>query len=105
MNGRQGDGRTENLYLVTHVLVSHCQVYKFLYACRLLDWGLVSQAFHYCEVVGGALIAEHEPSMVLLREVVKVSGRPFHFIYCLFSRDSAQYTIEPDYSHMANFRL
>ena len=63
---------------MTHVPVSHCQVYKFLYACRLLDWGLVSQAFHYCEVVGGALIGQHEPSLVLLGEVVKVASPDIH---------------------------
>ncbi|XP_062308394.1 protein transport protein Sec16B isoform X1 [Osmerus eperlanus] len=55
------------------------QVYKFLYACRLLDWGLVSQAFHYCEVVGGALIGQHEPSLVLLGEVVKLAERLGHW--------------------------
>ncbi|XP_067086890.1 protein transport protein Sec16B isoform X2 [Osmerus mordax] len=55
------------------------QVYKFLYACRLLDWGLVSQAFHYCEVVGGSLIGQHEPSLVLLGEVVKLAERLGHW--------------------------
>lgn len=48
------------------------QVYKFLYATRLLDCGLASQAFHYCEVVGQAVLRQREPFFVLTGEVVKV---------------------------------
>ncbi|XP_034530521.1 protein transport protein Sec16B [Notolabrus celidotus] len=51
------------------------QVYKFLYACRLLDCGLASQAFHYCEVVGQAILRQREPFFVLTGEVVKLSDR------------------------------
>ncbi|XP_029286094.1 protein transport protein Sec16B [Cottoperca gobio] len=51
------------------------QVYKFLYASRLLDCGLVSQAFHYCEVVGQAILRQREPLFVLTGEVVKLSDR------------------------------
>ncbi|XP_013879522.1 protein transport protein Sec16B isoform X2 [Austrofundulus limnaeus] len=51
------------------------QVYKLLYACRLLDCGLSSQAFHYCEVVGRALLRQTEPDFVLTGEVVKLSDR------------------------------
>lgn len=49
------------------------QVYKFLYASRLLDCGLASQAFHYCEVVGQAILRLKEPLFVLTGEVIKVS--------------------------------
>ncbi|KAG7488260.1 hypothetical protein MATL_G00032230 [Megalops atlanticus] len=51
------------------------QVYKFLYACRLLDCGLAPQAFHYCEVIGKALLKQHTPSTVLLGEVIKLADR------------------------------
>ncbi|KAM3875793.1 protein transport protein Sec16B [Diretmus argenteus] len=51
------------------------QVYKFLYASRLLDCGLVSQAFHYCEVVGRALLRQEETFPVLTEELIKLSER------------------------------
>ncbi|XP_035508999.1 protein transport protein Sec16B [Morone saxatilis] len=54
------------------------QVYKFLYASRLLDCGLASQAFHYCEVVGQAILRQREPFFVLTGEVIKLSERLRH---------------------------
>ncbi|KAK5869332.1 hypothetical protein PBY51_024058 [Eleginops maclovinus] len=54
------------------------QVYKFLYAARLLDCGLSSQAFHYCEVVGQALLRQRELYSVLTGEVIKLSDRLRH---------------------------
>ncbi|XP_078115569.1 protein transport protein Sec16B [Sander vitreus] len=54
------------------------QVYKFLYACRLLDCGLASQAFHYCEVVGQVILRQREPFFVLTEEVIKLSDRLRH---------------------------
>lgn len=48
-------------------------MYKFLYACRLLDCGLVSQAFHYCEVVAKALLKIEEAHVVLQGELIKVT--------------------------------
>ncbi|XP_032428561.1 protein transport protein Sec16B [Xiphophorus hellerii] len=51
------------------------QVYKFLYASRLLDCGLSSQAFHYCEVVGQAILRQQEPHYVLMEELIKLSDR------------------------------
>lgn len=47
-------------------------MYKLLYASRLLDCGLASQAFHYCEVVGQAILKQTEPFFVLTEEVIKV---------------------------------
>ncbi|XP_041647671.1 protein transport protein Sec16B [Cheilinus undulatus] len=55
------------------------QVFKFLYACRLLDCGLASQAFHYCEVVGQAILRQREPFYVLIAEVIKLSDRLRHY--------------------------
>lgn len=50
------------------------QVYKLLYAARLADYGLASQALHYCEAVGSALRSQGESSHpVLLGELIKVS--------------------------------
>ncbi|KAG7228935.1 hypothetical protein INR49_008713 [Caranx melampygus] len=51
------------------------KVYKFLYACRLFDCGLTSQAFHYCEVVGQAILRQREPFFVLTGEVIKLADR------------------------------
>uniref|UniRef100_A0A665WMD7 Protein transport protein sec16 n=1 Tax=Echeneis naucrates TaxID=173247 RepID=A0A665WMD7_ECHNA len=59
-------------------LISAFQVYKFLYACRLLDCGLASQAFHYCEVVGQAIVRQKEPFFVLTTEVIKLADRLRH---------------------------
>lgn len=50
------------------------QVYKLLYAARLADYGLASQALHYCEAISQAMLcpgAEEHP--VLLAELIKVS--------------------------------
>ncbi|KAM4629712.1 protein transport protein Sec16B isoform 1-T1 [Polymixia lowei] len=54
------------------------QVYKFLYASRLLDCGLASHAFHYCEVVGQAILRQEEPLLVLTGEVIKLAERLRH---------------------------
>ncbi|XP_029905696.1 protein transport protein Sec16B [Myripristis murdjan] len=54
------------------------QVYKFLYASRLLDCGLASQAFHYCEVVAQAILRQREPFLVLTGEVIKLAERLRH---------------------------
>ncbi|XP_047231530.1 protein transport protein Sec16B isoform X3 [Girardinichthys multiradiatus] len=51
------------------------QAYKYLYASRLLDCGLSSQAFHYCEVVGQAILRQRKPDYVLTEEVIKLSDR------------------------------
>lgn len=38
------------------VLFVYCQVFKFIYACRLAEAGLSAQAFHYCEVVSRTVL-------------------------------------------------
>uniref|UniRef100_A0A8D1ZJQ7 Protein transport protein sec16 n=1 Tax=Sus scrofa TaxID=9823 RepID=A0A8D1ZJQ7_PIG len=51
------------------------QVYKLLYASRLADYGLASQALHYCEAIGTALLSQGESSHpVLLVELIKQKG-------------------------------
>lgn len=59
------------------------QVYKFLYASRLLDCGLLSQAFHYCEVVGQAVLRQQEPHCVLMEELIKVCTLHAIWFTCL----------------------
>ena len=49
-------------------------MYKLTYATRLLDWGLASQAFHYCELIGQSILRHNEPQLVLTGEVIKVLG-------------------------------
>lgn len=52
------------------------QVYKLLYASRLADYGLASQAFHYCEAIGTAILSQAESSHpVLLVELIKLAER------------------------------
>uniref|UniRef100_A0A8C5XUY8 SEC16 homolog B, endoplasmic reticulum export factor n=1 Tax=Microcebus murinus TaxID=30608 RepID=A0A8C5XUY8_MICMU len=52
------------------------QVYKLLYASRLADYGLVSQALHYCEAIGAAVLSQGESSHpVLLVELIKLAER------------------------------
>ncbi|XP_045153909.1 protein transport protein Sec16B [Echinops telfairi] len=52
------------------------QVYKLLYASRLADYGLTSQALHYCEAIGAALLSQGESSHpVLLGELIKLSEK------------------------------
>ncbi|KAF0881000.1 SC16B protein, partial [Crocuta crocuta] len=52
------------------------QVYKLLYASRLADFGLTSQALHYCEAIGTALLSQGESNHpVLLVELIKLAEK------------------------------
>ncbi|XP_032249365.1 protein transport protein Sec16B [Phoca vitulina] len=52
------------------------QVYKLLYASRLADYGLASQALHYCEAIGAALLSQEDSNHpVLLGELIKLAER------------------------------
>nr|XP_019584195.1 PREDICTED: protein transport protein Sec16B isoform X1 [Rhinolophus sinicus]XP_019584287.1 PREDICTED: protein transport protein Sec16B isoform X1 [Rhinolophus sinicus] len=52
------------------------QVYKLLYASRLADYGLASQALHYCEAIGTALHSQGESiHPVLLVELLKLAEK------------------------------
>ncbi|XP_045838234.1 protein transport protein Sec16B isoform X2 [Meles meles] len=52
------------------------QVYKLLYASRLADYGLASQALHYCEAIGTALLSQEDSNHpVLLGELIKLAER------------------------------
>ncbi|XP_047377683.1 protein transport protein Sec16B isoform X1 [Sciurus carolinensis] len=52
------------------------QVYKLLYASRLADYGLASQALHYCEAIGAAVLSQGGSSPpVLLAELIKLAEK------------------------------
>ncbi|XP_054977196.1 protein transport protein Sec16B [Sorex araneus] len=52
------------------------QVYKLLYAARLADHGLASQALQYCEAVGTAVLGQGgDGHPVLLAELIKLAER------------------------------
>ncbi|XP_031242187.1 protein transport protein Sec16B isoform X3 [Mastomys coucha] len=52
------------------------QVYKLLYASRLADYGLASQALHYCEAIGAAVLSQEGSSHpVLLAELIKLAEK------------------------------
>lgn len=52
------------------------QVYKLLYASRLADYGLASQALHYCEAIGAAVLSQGASSHpVLLAELIKLAEK------------------------------
>lgn len=62
-------------------------MYKLLYASRLADYGLASQALHYCEAIGTALLSQGENSHpVLLVELIKVSFSEGSLQVCYLQR-------------------
>ncbi|KAK7502616.1 hypothetical protein BaRGS_00006191, partial [Batillaria attramentaria] len=45
------------------------QIYKFLYACRLAEYGLAQEAFHYCEIIALQVLAcpaRYHPTFVTI---------------------------------------
>ncbi|XP_061743753.1 protein transport protein Sec16B [Nerophis ophidion] len=61
-----------------HFSIPSFQVFKFLYATRLLDFGLASPAFHYCELVGRSLLTQPGGFRVLTEELIKLAERLTH---------------------------
>ncbi|XP_061834487.1 protein transport protein Sec16B [Nerophis lumbriciformis] len=61
-----------------HFSIPSFQVFKFLYATRLLDCGLACLAFHYCEVVGRSLLTQPGGFHVLTEELIKLAERLTH---------------------------
>ncbi|XP_048338477.1 protein transport protein Sec16B [Sphaerodactylus townsendi] len=52
------------------------QMYKLIYAARLVDYGLTAQALHYCEGAGMALLAQNgNTNPVLLQQVIQLAER------------------------------
>ncbi|XP_062990195.1 protein transport protein Sec16B isoform X2 [Elgaria multicarinata webbii] len=74
------------------------QVYKLIYASRLLDYGLAAQALHYCEGVGKALLAQKQITHpVLLEQVIKLAERLKLSDPGLLERPEREESLEPDW--------
>ncbi|XP_038614098.1 protein transport protein Sec16B-like isoform X2 [Tachyglossus aculeatus] len=74
------------------------QVYKLVYASRLADYGLTSQALHYCEGISSALLSQKESKHpVLLVELIKLAERLKLSDPLLLERPRRGKTLEPDW--------
>uniref|UniRef100_A0A452H5A8 Protein transport protein sec16 n=1 Tax=Gopherus agassizii TaxID=38772 RepID=A0A452H5A8_9SAUR len=74
------------------------QVYKLLYAGRLADYGLTSQALHYCEGIGTALLDQTQASHpVLLEQVIKLAEQLKLSDPLLLERPEQEQNLEPDW--------
>ncbi|XP_053105696.1 protein transport protein Sec16B isoform X3 [Hemicordylus capensis] len=74
------------------------QVYKLIYASRLVDYGLTAQALHYCEGVGMALLAQNQNTYPILQEqVIKLSEQLKLSDPRLLEKPEGEVTLEPDW--------
>ncbi|XP_067388672.1 protein transport protein Sec16B isoform X2 [Emydura macquarii macquarii] len=74
------------------------QVYKLLYASRLADYGLTSQALHYCEGIGTALLDQTQASHpVLLDQAIKLAEQLKLSDPLLLERPEREQNLEPDW--------
>ncbi|XP_021498294.1 protein transport protein Sec16B isoform X3 [Meriones unguiculatus] len=74
------------------------QVYKLLYASRLADYGLASQALHYCEAIGAAVLSQGGSSHpVLLAELIKLAEKLKLSDPLVLERRGGDRDLEPDW--------
>ncbi|XP_016830371.1 protein transport protein Sec16B isoform X2 [Cricetulus griseus] len=74
------------------------QVYKLLYASRLADYGLASQALHYCEAIGEAVLSQGGSSHpVLLAELIKLAEKLKLSDPLVLERRPGNRDLEPDW--------
>ncbi|CAH2311283.1 Hypothetical predicted protein [Pelobates cultripes] len=77
---------------------SHCipafQVYKLLYATRLLDYGMTSLALHYCECIANSVLT-HSGSAVLISELIKLAERLKYSDPRILDRPEPEQELEP----------
>uniref|UniRef100_A0A8C8RCU6 Protein transport protein sec16 n=1 Tax=Pelusios castaneus TaxID=367368 RepID=A0A8C8RCU6_9SAUR len=74
------------------------QVYKLLYASRLADYGLTSQALHYCEGIGTALLDQTGASHpVLCEQVIELAEQLKLSDPLLLERPEREQNLEPDW--------
>ncbi|XP_070614866.1 LOW QUALITY PROTEIN: protein transport protein Sec16A [Erythrolamprus reginae] len=74
------------------------QVYKFLYACRLAEMGLIAQAFHYCEVISKAILTNPGCySPVLISQLVQISSQLRLFDPQMKEKPEQELFLEPDW--------
>ncbi|ETE65421.1 Protein transport protein Sec16A, partial [Ophiophagus hannah] len=72
------------------------QVFKFLYACRLAEMGLIAQAFHYCEVISKAILTNPGCySPVLIAQVIQISSQLRLFDPQIKEKPEQELFIEP----------
>ncbi|XP_056459502.1 protein transport protein Sec16B isoform X1 [Gadus chalcogrammus] len=88
-----------------HFSIPTFQVYKLLYATRLLDWGLASQAYHYCELIGQSILRHNEPQLVLTGEVIKLADRLKHCEGQLSGESCGGATCDPSWLQQLRLRL
>ncbi|XP_006863877.1 PREDICTED: protein transport protein Sec16A [Chrysochloris asiatica] len=76
----------------------HFQVFKFIYACRLADMGLTTQAFHYCEVIAKSILARpHAHSTVLIGQLIQVASQLRLFDPQLKEKPEEESFVEPSW--------
>ncbi|XP_032089471.1 protein transport protein Sec16A isoform X2 [Thamnophis elegans] len=74
------------------------QVFKFLYACRLAEMGLIAQAFHYCEVISKAILTNPGCySPVLISQVIQISSQLRLFDPQIKEKPEQELFIEPNW--------
>uniref|UniRef100_A0A8C4QKH2 Protein transport protein sec16 n=1 Tax=Eptatretus burgeri TaxID=7764 RepID=A0A8C4QKH2_EPTBU len=74
------------------------QTFKFLYACRLAEYGLVGQALQYCEVIGHAVLSQ--PALYsgsLISQLVNISGQLKSFDPALRERPDEEQFLDPEW--------
>nr|XP_014342756.1 PREDICTED: protein transport protein Sec16B [Latimeria chalumnae] len=81
-----------------HYSIPAFQAFKFIYACRLVDYGLPSQALHYCEgIVASVLKQPMVPSPVLLAGLIRLAERLKLCDPQLSERPEEEQELEPDW--------
>ncbi|KAM4020820.1 protein transport protein Sec16A isoform 2-T2 [Anomaloglossus baeobatrachus] len=78
------------------ISLPNIQVFKFVYACRLAEYGLSAQAFHYCEVISKT-ITRHPSfySSVLVGQLLEVSSHLRFFDPQLKEKPEQELFVEP----------
>ncbi|XP_044125144.1 protein transport protein Sec16A isoform X3 [Bufo gargarizans] len=72
------------------------QVFKFIYACRLAEYGLSAQAFHYCEVISKTVVKHPSYySPVLVGQLLEVSSHLRFFDPQLKEKPEQELFVEP----------
>ncbi|XP_073496867.1 protein transport protein Sec16A isoform X4 [Phyllobates terribilis] len=80
------------------ISLPNIQVFKFIYACRLAEYGLSAQAFHYCEVISKT-ITKHPSyySSVLVGQLLEVSSHLRFFDPQLKEKPEQELFVEPSW--------
>ncbi|XP_056394304.1 protein transport protein Sec16A isoform X2 [Hyla sarda] len=78
------------------ISLPNIQVFKFIYACRLAEYGLSAQAFHYCEVISKTIIKHPSYySPVLVGQLLEVSSHLRFFDPQLKEKPEQELFVEP----------